>query len=413
MTKYPNKAAHTAMLRARLDLMLQQPFFGCLALQLELVEADQGFCNTMATDGKRLLYYPDFVLSLQHDELTGVVAHEVHHCCYKHMTRRGHRDPRRWNIAGDFLINDDLKQAGFKLPGPPVGMDSPPGLQGHLYDPQFKGMSTEEIYERLPEPKIIKINGCGVGQGDGNEAPDPGRCGGVIDAAPGHDKAANAEVEQDWDANVKMAVAAAKRQNAGTLPAYLQRLVKELQKPKVNWRDLTRQFIDGVMTRDYSWQRPNQRYVHSGLILPTFIPDALHHLVFFGDVSGSISPQIMKAYVSEIQGALDDGVADQVTALYFDTEIKKLDTYLAGDLIDCDVKGGGGTDFRPMFEWALKEAHDASCIVVLTDMYPCSWELPDPGIPVLWGAYLPEENLKQIMPQVPFSDGVVHIDSSE
>jgi predicted metal-dependent peptidase len=396
MTKL-NKNAHTAMIKARLDLMLQQPFFGCLALQLEMIE--------------HLFYYPEFVLSLSHEHITGVVAHEVHHCCYKHMTRRGHRDPKRWNIAGDFVINDDLVQAGFKLPGPPVSMNSPPGTKGHLLDSQFKGMSTEEVYEHLPEPQVIKMFGSSAGEG--GQGVDPGGCGGVIDATAGHNKAGMTEVEQDWDANVKMAVAAAKRANAGALPAYLQRLVKELQRPKVNWRDLTRQFIDGNMTKDYSWQRPNQRYVHRGLILPTHIPDALHHLVFFGDVSGSITPQIMKAYVSEIQGALDDGVADQVTALFFDTEVKKIDTYYPGDLIDCDVPGGGGTDFGPMFEWALKEAHDASCIVVLTDMYPCSWNIPNPGVPVLWGAYLPEANLEQILPQVPFSEAVVHIDSSE
>jgi predicted metal-dependent peptidase len=275
-------------------------------------------------------------------------------------------------------------------------------------------MSTEEVYERLPEEPTTKVTFQSVDgdgeDGKGQQGSDPGGCGGVLDAAPAHDKANISTIEQDWDAAVKQAVAHAKRQNAGTLPAFLQRLVKELAKPKISWRDLTRQFIDGVMTKDYSWQRPNQRYVHQGLVLPTHIPDALHHLVFFGDVSGSITREVMKAYVSEIQGALDDGVADQVTALYFDTEIKKIDTYLPGDLIDCDVPGGGGTDFRPMFEWAKKEAHDASCIVVLTDMYPCSWDLPDPGVPVLWGAFLPEEALKQITP--PFGEGVVHIDGA-
>lgn len=399
MPRHKDKRSHDAMMRARLDLMVKEPFFGCLAMQLELVEVEnKEFCDTMAVDGRHLFYWPQFVKDHTHTELVGVVAHEVHHCCYKHMTRRGHRNPLRWNWAGDYVINEDLLQAGFTLP------------KSRLHDPKYKGLSTEEVYERLPEPQTVIV--CGK-DGAGNvglpQGADKGGTGGVMDAAPPHDKAGQESIDQDWDANVKMAVATAKRAHAGTLPGYLERLVKTLQKPKINWKDQLRQFVDGSMTKDYTWQKPNRRYVHQGLHLPGFISDSLHHLAFFGDVSGSITQDIMRAYCSEVQGCLDDGVADQVTALYFDTEIKKCDTYMPGELIDFKIPGGGGTDFRPMFDWVRENDPDLSCIVVLTDMMPCSWDLPDPGVPVLWGAYLPEDMLKTIKP--PFGE-VLHIDSA-
>jgi predicted metal-dependent peptidase len=408
---FKNKAAHTAMMKGRLDLLVKQAFFGTLAMQLELVEVtNPAFCDTMAVDGVNLFYWPPFVLSLTTDELTGVEAHEVHHCCYKHMTRRGHRNPLRWNWAGDYVINDDLLKAGFTLP------------KQRLHDPKYANMSTEEVYERLPDPPQIYVLGSGKGGSGGSKSKDSqsdqdglpdgadkGRCGGVLDAAPASNKVEAQRIEQEWEGNVRMAAAIARRQNAGTLPGFLERLVGTLAKPKINWRDVLRQFVDGNMSVDYTWQRPNRRFVHTGLTLPGTRADALHHLLFFNDVSGSITTEIIEAYGGEVQSTLDDGVADKVTALFFDTEIKKIDEYNQGDLIDLNTRGGGGTDFRPMMEWASKEAQDASCIVVLTDMLPCSWDLPDPGVPVLWGAYLPEEHLKTIKP--PFGE-VLHIDSA-
>lgn len=408
-----DKKAHNALIRARTVLLVSQPFFGCLALHLQLVEEnDPKVVDTMAVDGVHMYYHPKFVHSLSEKELIGVVAHEVMHCVYRHMTRRGNRFPIKWNIAGDFVINADLAKAGFDLPGEPFTMKSPPGTKGYLLDPQFDGMSTEEVYEKLPDPKSIMLT-IGGGKGDKNGEgtyKDFGGCGGVIDAAPKHDKAKANSIAADWEATVRMAVGVAKRANAGTVPAYLERLVHELQKPRISWRDQTRQFIDGNMTKDYSWSRPNRRYISSGLVLPGFVPDALHHLVFLGDVSGSIGPDIMKAYVSEIGGALDEGVADKITTAYFDTEIKSVDEFLPGDLVKCDAQGGGGTDFEPAFKWVMENAPDASCIVCLTDMMPCHWNIPDPMVPVLWAAYLPEKMLAGIKP--PFGD-VILVDGAD
>lgn len=411
MTTSKSKAARDAIIKARTCLVIRSPFFGCLALHMKLVEiTDERMCDTMAVDGKNLYYWPAFVNSLGENELVGVVAHEVMHCCYKHMVRRGNRHPVVYNWAGDYVINADLLAANFTLP------------EKRLHDPKYNGMSTEEVYELLyKDVKKITINMGGNGNGQNGEGQGPnggpylpqgadkGGCGGVIDAAPQHDKAATTQIEAEWESNVRMAVNVAKRANAGTVPGYLQRLVTDLEHPKVSWRDLTRQFIDGAMHKDYSWSRPNRRFIGRGMILPGFVPDALHHLVMIGDVSGSITDDIMRMYLGEVAGALDEGVADKLTTVYVDTEIKGVEEFLPGDVVKCNVKGGGGTDFRPAFEWVRKNAQDASCIVFLTDMLPCSWDIPEPDCPTLWGAYLPESQLAQIKP--PFGM-VVHVDGA-
>lgn len=400
-----DKATLEKIQRARATVLLKQPFFGCLALHMGLVEVtDEKFVSTMAVDGVNMYYWPPFVNSLVEEELEGVVAHEVMHCVYRHMTRRGSRHPVIWNWAGDFRINDDLLEANFTLP------------KKRLHDKKYHDMTTEEIYQRIyDETPKIKIS---FGSGEGlPEDADKGGCGGVLDAGAGlrGDQSGSGtspgEIEAEWDQAVRMAVNTAKRHyHAGNMPAYLKRLIDVLGAPKVSWRDLTRQFIDGHMTKDYSWSYPNRRFVSSGLILPGYVNDSLHHLVMLGDVSGSISDSIMQAYLNEVSGALNDGVADRLTIAYFDTEIKKVDEFLPGDLVTCDVPGGGGTDFRPAFDWVTKNAQDASCIVCLTDMMPNTWKIPDPGIPVLWGAWLPAAMLAGINP--PFGQ-VVQIDGAD
>lgn len=401
--------AQNAIERARTVLIIEQPFFGCLAMQLALEErASKEWWGdntpTMAVDGCSMFYYPDFVLSLSDKELQGVVGHEVMHCAYQHITRRGVRNPIVWNWAGDYVINADLLKANFTLP------------KGRLHDPKYDGMSTEEVYERIRQ-EIQQHQSKGKGQ-KGNGDRDKGGCGAVLDAGSGDGKhkpdgtgpAMADAIGRDWETNVRMAVAVARAHNAGNVPGYLERLVGHLKDPKVSWRDLTRQFIDGNMHKDYSWSRPNRRFASSNLIFPGFVPDALHHLVCFMDVSGSISDELMQAMGSEVGGALDAGIADKLTLVYIDTEIKKVDEYVTGDLVEIGCSGGGGTDFRPAFEWLNKNVPDASCCIFLTDMMPNTWELPETTVPVLWGAYCPESMLQQM--QVPFGS-VVHIDGPD
>jgi predicted metal-dependent peptidase len=415
MDHYTDKKTYNKIIKARTVLLVGQPFFGCLAMHMSLVEVqEENLVGTMAVDGTNVYYHPPFVNTLSEQELVGVMAHEVMHCAYKHFSRRNHRNPIIWNWAGDYVINADLLKAKFTLPGQPIGVNSPPGTKGHLFDPQFDGFSTEEVYEKLKQKtKTIKITMSG-GQGKLDPQADKGGCGGVIDAgslgkAEGSSKQEKEAADRKWDTTVRIAANVAKRANAGLTPGYLERLVKELKEPRVSWRELTRQFIDQSMTKDYSWQRPNKRYLGQGLILPGFIPDALHLMNFGIDVSGSISHEMAQKMLSEVSGALDDGTADQLNVIYFDTEVRHVDTFTPGDLVQCRVIAGGGTHFDDTFKWIKNNAADAACTAVLTDMMTASFG-EDPGHPVLWGAYLPQAMLASIKP--PFGD-IVQVDSED
>lgn len=404
------KQAHEAIVRARTQLLITQPFFGCLALHLELIECTSpALCQTMGVNGVSMIYWPEFVLGLKEQELVGVVAHEVMHCAMNHMSRRGTRDPQLFNIANDIVINKDLLKANFTLPFDKTA----PLIKALMQDPKWDDLSSEEIYARLYDTveKIKQMIGA-AGEGGEGQNNDPGGFGMVMDAGKNGNKAEQDNIAREWEANVRMAVNVAQAANAGKVPAYLERLVKQLKAPRISWRDLTRQFIDASMTKDYTWARPNRRYISQGTYMPGFISDSLNHLVFVGDVSGSISEAVMRAYVSEVAGALDDGVADKLTVIYADTHVRHVDEFMQGDVVTCRTVGGGGTDFNDSFRWIREHAPDASAVVYLTDMMPNGQEGwgTEPDCPMLWGAFVSESYLKGV--KVPFGQ-VVHVDGGD
>jgi predicted metal-dependent peptidase len=157
--------------KARAELILARRFYGVLVSNVEPVLSRK--YPTMATDGKRHFYNPDFIHELTQEELLGVQCHESEHDARHHGTRRNGRDPEKWNIACDYAINIDLIDQGLTLP------------TGALIDAQYRGMSAEDIYrsreldeaaaqkEREQQQQQEQQPGeSEPGDSDGDDAPD-------------------------------------------------------------------------------------------------------------------------------------------------------------------------------------------------------------------------------------------------
>lgn len=410
--KITDKSAREKVVRARTNLLVSNGFFGFLALQLKLVEASEDMgITTMAVDGVHLYYWPKFVHKCSERELEGVVAHEVMHCCFQHFSRRGNRNPVGFNIAGDYVINNDLIESGFSLPGkplsfdqlinPPLGPDGKPIKQEgiFLHDPKLKGHNTEAIYDMLPKVTVTVMS-----EGGGKDA---GGCGGVMDAPGGAN--GEAATQQTWEGAVRTAIAVAKANNAGNLPGSLKHLLDQLTKPKVSWKERTRRFIDQSMIKDVSWSRLSRRSAAIGTLLPGYVSDRLHHLIMVVDISGSISQELANAMVSEAAGALDEGTADKMTVIYADTKVQHVDEYVQGDIVKCGHYRGGGTDFADSFRWIKENAPEASCVIYLTDLEVYNFG-EEPACPVLWAVYNREDRLDQLIANTPWGDAI-HVSS--
>ena len=371
-------AVSTAKTQLVLSKDARSVFFASLALRLYF-KADWSI-DTAATDGRRLLYNPDFVLSLPREERIGLLAHEVMHCVLKHFARRGERELGKANIAMDLAINPLLIDAGFQLPA--CGLF--PG-QGDYKDLP-SGLSFEEYFARLPA-KQPDPEGDGSGQpGDGT--PDPGGCGGVIDAQDPEgtpaDAASAAQLDAEWSVNIAAAQQAAKRR--GTLSAGLERVIGEALAPKADWRAALREFITRPAKRDYNWKRQNRRHIHAGLYLPSLHSLELGEIVIAIDTSGSITPETLQRFAGEIADIAATG-ANKITTLYHDSDVVKVETWTPDDgpftLTPC---GGGGTSHKPVFDWI--EANDEEPPAVLVCLTDLASDFPPsaPDYPTLWAS---------------------------
>lgn len=385
------------LVKAKSELLWTNPFFGALIVQLGLREASElhgHAINTMATDGKCIVYNRQFVVDLTVPELTFVLAHEVLHVAFLHHTRRQRRDPRRWNRAADYAINGELVECGFTMPT---------GKHTGLLDAKYTDLSAEEIYRLLDEED--EKNG---GQPDAGEGIDPGGFGGVIDGAKAGDQAGMAEAEIEANIMVKQAATVARGKKAGSMSANLKRLIDTLTKPKIDWREQLRRFVDATNVSDYSFSRPNRRYLSSGLILPGTVPDGISHVAVAVDTSGSIDDVALTSFTAEIQAALDEGRVQQITAVYADSQVRHHETFEAGEQVVLDARGGGGTAFSDTMNWIVENVPDAVALCYMSDLYVSDFG-EEPGMPVMWLCYSPSSEFEGLASRVPFGEAV-HLD---
>ena len=161
------------------------------------------------------------------------------------------------------------------------------------------------------------------------------------------------------------------------------RLVEDILEPQVDWKEALRQFVDRISRNDYSWRRPNSRYMAGGVILPTLYNQELPPIVIGVDTSGSINQGELKQFAGEIDAILNQ-YPTTLTVLYCDTDVRHVETFTAENRpIRLEAKGGGGTKFYPVFDAVNQMEEDPACVVYLTDM-ECSDFGPEPDYPVLW-----------------------------
>lgn len=377
--------------KARTTLLLDHPFFGTLLFRLGARAC--GSIATIATDGVSLFYNPEFVDTLNAAELAGVLAHEVMHPALQHHTRRGNRDHCRWNMACDYAINPILLDTGLTLP------------KDVLIDDRFRGMSAERIYnlieeddkqegssgqpESQPEAGSDGVeNGSLVNDSSGGDPQAPATPGGVGQVLDAPDPEAEsgpsvAEQAREWQIAVEQAETVARV--AGKLPGGAIRAMEASQAAGVDWREMLRRAWSDTIPADYSWTRPNRRHVWAGLYLPGITSEGVGEIAIAVDCSGSVSSRQLGLFEAEIRSILAGQRPRLVHVLYFDAAVQKVETYEAGQPISLSPVGGGGTDFRPCFDWLDHEGIVPETLVFLTDLCG-TFPSEAPAYPVIWAS---------------------------
>lgn len=353
--------AKQKVIDARVKLVINEPFFGNIALRFNLEEdASQ---PTAYVDGKKIGYNPSFIDGLSDAEVVGLIAHEVLHVALGHVWRASNRDLGKWNIACDHAINPLLLQYNFSLPSNGCASDN-------IYNNPYPGQSAEAIYDQLPEQEQDSATQRSY-QGPGGVRPYP-------------DDVAQARVAQEqMETIVRQAAQSAKIQ--GRLFGSLEEKVNEAIRPKVNWRELLHQFSQANIGRDdYDWSLPNYNYSHLGIYMPRLRDERVKHVVVAVDTSGSISKRKITQFLAEIRAIHEEARPDLLSILWADAKVHHVDHYDSEDFIEWRfVTGRGGTNFRPATFWVRKAKPEVSVFVYLTDGYGKFSNKPL-SIPTLW-----------------------------
>lgn len=349
-------ALNTKLSKAKTSLILEHPFVGTIALNLPFLWDDTLNPPTAAVNGKCIRFHPDFIEELNDDEVKFLVAHECMHPMMEHNFRRGERQPKRWNDAADYVINQLLVDEK-------IGRMPARGL----YNPaiyQAGGGTSEGIYNILPEDQ-------GDDMGNNLDSCEDG------EGSP----AEQAQQQAEWKVTVAQAAQAAKMM--GKLSAGLARLVDQILQPKVDWREVMQRFLVKARTDQRTFARFNRRFISQGMYLPSVSGEAMGEVCFAVDCSGSIDDRVLAQFAAEITKVKDDLMPTRIHVLYFDSEVSHVETYEPDDSLNIRAHGGGGTDFAPVFEKITELGIEPVAVVFLTDLCCSSFGTP-PDCPVLW-----------------------------
>ncbi|MCR5626519.1 MAG: VWA-like domain-containing protein [Lachnospiraceae bacterium] len=393
------------LLLARMRILSTNGFYGLLIMHMNFALDEN--CNTASTDGNKFYFGPSFLDEISDSELDFILMHEILHVALLHPGRRDKRDPDRYNIACDIVVNSnilksfDMDERRISLKEYGVSMHTAPdNKEGYNY-------TAEQVYQMLEEQGGNNFQGGKSTQdrfdeekqGDqGNDDPTDDNKDDKAKTWDDHSKWSAMErdefLQDEWLKHLEDVCAAIEIRDPsntrGMLPVFAQRIINDLRKPQTDWRTILNCFVQEEIT-DYSFMPPDRRMDDSDFYLPDYNEkeDALSDILFMVDTSGSVSDEMIAVVYTEIKGAIDQfGGALKGWLGFFDsyvTEPVEFSNEL--ELLKIKPRGGGGTDFSIIFSYVRKHMKDRlpASIIILTDGYaPIPPESAAMSIPVLW-----------------------------
>ena len=423
------------LLLSRMRILYNHGFYGLLLMHMIYAVSEE--IETACTDGVRITFGIDFLDSLSDSELDFVMMHEILHVVLQHCFRGDVEDPEAYNIAADIVVNSNImlengmKASSITLSKYGTSMHvAPDGKEGHEY-------TAEQVYVMLPKNLNKKGNNKSPGSAVGgakkenkkgnNESPGSAVGGAKKENKKGNNKSpgsavgrAKKEISKEqhqpvqvWDDHSRWgkyeeddtlrdvwvkrfedaaeAIKIRDPSNArGLLPAFAERILKELKKSQTDWRTILNDFVQEEVV-DYSFSPPDRRFDDSPFFLPDFNgkEDMVEDILFMIDTSGSMSDDMIAAAYSEVKGAIDQFNGKLKGWLgFFDAAIIKPQPFSdENEFKIIKPAGGGGTDFQIIFEYVFYHMSDklpASIIILSDGDAPFPLEKLAGGIPVLW-----------------------------
>lgn len=389
-----------------LGLAWKVPFFLPVMARVEFVGSRA--ISTACVDLRGIIQVsPDFAATLKDNELTFVIAHEFLHLLLLHHDRRADRDPLRWNLATDRVINRTLVTVADQLAGPGRVDDRSPlrvPSSGLLAEPHQATWTAEQLYQAEVEPSEEQQRqhaqgtlgvgqGCGPaplpdatgtpGDGDGDDA-DPTHApgtppGGATAQDPGQTDSA---LRRRWQETA--AACQLRGREAGHGAGNLLAGAIELPAAKIRWAQLLRGALHRAVAEagrdDVAWSRRSRRSTPE-LPLPGGITYRCRAAVVI-DTSASMTDAMLSAIVAETVQIVDQ-CRVPVFLVVHDYVVQSAgwirpgSRYAVTAAVRARLTGRGGTLFEPAYDRVAAEPGRFNVLVHLTDGEVTTW----PAIP--------------------------------
>lgn len=348
------------------------------------------FIPTACTNGRDESYGRKFVKDLPEKELAFVIAHEAGHKMYRHLStwkKLHEEDARLANQAMDYVINlmlKDLDPSESVIAMPrfteAVGKAKKGDFMG-LIDERFRGMNTKQVFDILKQEKQEGGDGEGDGEGDGFDDHD-------WKAADELSDEEKKELAREIDQAIRQGLIAHQKR-VGSGAGGLDRELGDLLAPKVDWREVLREFVKATCNAKdtSSWRRVNRRFLSTGHYMPSMIGEKVGHLVIAIDTSGSIGGPELDEFLSEVKGIAEEVNPEVVDLIYWDGDVAAHEKYEGAEVSNIvsstKPKGGGGTDPSCVSKYLKDEGIKPEAIIVLTDGYVPNWG-DEWTAPIMW-----------------------------
>lgn len=366
---------------ARLAAVNRWPYFAPQLLSMVLVQTNE--VPTCGTDTLGRFYFnEDFVKACSVQALATIWLHECLHVWLDHAGRVNGRNFRKWNIAADREINDDLAGENFPFP-----KDYPPHLPKDIGCED--GKLAEFYFEQDPGQEEDQEEGQDQGQEEGDEEGEEGDTpgqpedgGSSMDGRPRpwekgpEDESGVSEVPAGLREVIKQQVSQEIEEhakNAGHVPAGILAKAREnLAPPKVPWQKELAAAVRACVADiagavDFTYKRPSRRQsIYGDIVMPATrrpIPETAIVL----DTSGSMFGADLDEALVEIQGVIRALGGKGVRVLATDAEVHSTQKVTRASKVE--PLGGGGTDMRVGLEVASKLRPKLDLCIVLTDGY--------------------------------------------
>ena len=376
------KRAHVALMKHQETAL----YSGIIMMGKSEVKDD---IPTACTDGINKYYGRKFIEKLNDMELRALVLHENLHVALNHVSRFKRlfqENPMLMNACADYVVNDvivHLKDENLcKLP------------EGGLYEDKYHNWSVKEVYDDLKQQLSNPSDSDDAG-GDGEPmqaamqssklSPDS------LKTLDEHDFA-NSEKTPKELKEMKQKIENALKEGsilAGKFGANVPRAIEELFEPKIDWREVLREFIQQSIkgNDEYTWRKFNKRMMANDLYLPSMENETIGELVLAIDTSASIGQKELGEFATEVVSICDTVTPERIRILWWDYEVAKeqvfdRDSYQSiRDLLKPD--GGGGTRVSCVSEYIIKHKIESQAIIVFTDGYvenDISWDIQSPTL---------------------------------